>query len=83
MKKFFNINTAYQFEWNDLMCFATVINVILIIIYGLFISWLGLFIAIVGIVRDLTIDRKINGLLMHLSTASLNIYFLLLFYKII
>lgn len=83
MKKFFNIETGYKFEWNDLRCFVTVINVILIMIYGLSISWFGLFVAIVGIVKDLTTDRKVNGLLMHVANAILNIYFLLICYGFI
>lgn len=83
MKKFFKIEENYKFEWNDLRCFVTVINVILIMIYGLSIAWFGLFIAVVGVVKDLTTDRHINGLIMHLSTVALNIYFLLMYYNII
>lgn len=83
MKKFFRIEENYKFEWNDLRCFATVVNVILIMIYGLSIAWFGLGIAIVGIVKDLTTDRHVNGLLMHLSSVVLNIYFLLMNYGII
>jgi len=83
MKKFFKIEENYKFEWNDLRCFVTVINVMLIIIYGLSISWFGLFVAAVGVVKDLTTDRKVNGLLMHLANIVLNMYFLLMFYKII
>ena len=77
MKKFFNIEGGYKFEWNDLRCFITVINVILVMIYGLSISWFGLAVAVVGIIKDLTTDRRINGLLMHVANMSLNIYFLL------
>ena len=83
IKKFFNIEGKYQFEWNDLRCFVTVINVMLIMIYGLSITWFGLFVAGVGIVKDLTTDRRINGLLMHFSSVVLNIYFLLIYYQII
>ena len=83
MKNFFNIETGYKFEWNDLRCFVTVINVILIMIYGLSISWFGLFVAVVGIMKDLTTDRRVNGLLMHIANAVLNIYFLLICYGFI
>ena len=98
MRKFFRIEKNYKFEWNDLRCFVTLVNVILIMIYGLSISWFGLAvavlgivkdlttdrkIAVLGIVKDLTTDRKINGLLMHCSNAILNIYFLLMFYNVI
>ena len=78
MKDFFKIEGGYKFEWNDLRCFVTVINVILIMIYGLSIAWFGLAVAIIGIIKDLTTDRRVNGLLMHIANAILNIYFLIL-----
>ncbi len=80
MKKFFNLENGYKFEWNDLRCFITVLNVILIMMYGLSISWFGLAVAVIGIVKDLTTDHKVNGLLMHVANAILNIYFLLMYY---
>lgn len=83
MKQFFGIEGKYKFEWNDLRCFVTVINVMLIMIYGLSIAWFGLFIAVVGIIKGLTTDRKINGLLMHFSSVVLNIYFLLIYYNVL
>lgn len=83
MKKFFRIEESYKFEWNDLRCFITVVNVILIMIYGFSISWFGLAIAAVGIIKDLTTDRRINGLLMHVANLILNIYFLLIYYGIV
>lgn len=83
MKKFFRIEENYKFEWNDLRCFITVVNVILIMIYGLSISWFGLAVASIGVIKDLTTDRRVNGLLMHLANVALNVYFLLTYYKII
>jgi hypothetical protein len=83
VKNFFKIEEKYRFEYNDLRCLITILNVILIIIYGLSISWFGLAVAAIGIIKDLTIDRHINGLLMHIATAALNIYFLLIFYGIL
>lgn len=82
MKKFFRIEENYKFEWNDLRCFITVVNTILIMIYGFSIAWFGLAVAIIGIIKDLTTDRKINGLIMHIANIVLNIYFLLIFYNI-
>lgn len=78
MKKFFNITENYKFEWNDLRCFITLINVILIMIYGFSIAWFGLAVAAIGIVKDLTTDRRINGLLIHISNLILNLYFITL-----
>ena len=83
MRNFFGIDKNYKFEWNDLRCFITIINVVLVMMYGLSISWFGLAIALIGVVKDLTTDRKINGLLMHFSSVALNIYFLLIFYGVI
>lgn len=76
MKKFFGIEIPYHFEWNDLRCFVTIVNVVLIMIYGLSIAWFGLAVALVGVVKDLITDHKINGLLMHFANAVLNVYFL-------
>lgn len=76
MKEFFGIDGKYKFEWNDLRAFVTVINVILIMIYGLSIAWFGLAVAVIGVVKDLSIDHRINGLVMHLANVALNIFFL-------
>ena len=78
MKKFFGIDGAYKFEWNDLRCFVTIVNVILIMIYGLSIAWFGLAVAVIGVIKDLAVDHRINGLIMHLANVALNIYFILL-----
>lgn len=80
MKEFFRIETPYVFEWNDLRCLIQMVNVALIMAFGLSISWFGLFIALFGLVKDLTTDRHINGILMHLSGVVLNLYFLHLLY---
>lgn len=80
MKKFFKIETPYKFEYNDLRAFITVINVILIMIFGLSIAWFGLVIALIGVIKDLKVDRHINGLVMHLSSVALNVYFIILLY---
>ena len=79
MKEHFKLNAPYKFEWNDLRCLITVINVILIMIFGLSIAWFGLAIAVFGIIKDLAVDRHINGLIMHIANAVLNIYFIILY----
>lgn len=76
MKKWFNLTAPYRFEYNDLRALITVINVALVMMFGLSIAWFGLAVACIGIVKDLTVDRKINGLVMHFATAALNIFFL-------
>ena len=80
MRKFFNIDSSYKFEMNDLRAGIQILNVALIMIFGLSVSWFGLTVAVCGIIKDLTKDRKINGLAMHTATAVLNIYFLKLLY---
>lgn len=69
----------YQFEWNDLRAFITVINVVLIMIYGLSIAWFGLAVASFGLVKDVTVDKKINSVIMHSANVALNIFFILQF----
>jgi hypothetical protein len=75
VKKFFNIETKYKFEMNDLRCIIQIINVILIMIFGLSVSWFGLAVAVCGLVKDFCTDRLIISILMHTATAVLNLYF--------
>lgn len=77
MKAFFNIIEPYRFDWNDLRAVATVFNVILIMVFGLSVAWVGLAIALIGVVRDLTKERRVSGLVMHLASVALNLYFIL------
>lgn len=76
IKSFFRIEAPYSFEWNDLRCGITILNVLLIMLFGLKISWFGLTVAALGLVKDLCTDRHINGILMHLSSIVLNLYFI-------
>lgn len=78
IKKFFNIEHSYRFEWNDLRTVLTVINVLLIIIFGVAGSWFGLAISLFGIVKELTGNRHINCLVSYVATIVLNIYFITL-----
>lgn len=68
----------YKFEWNDLRTIITVINVLLIMRFGLSIAWFGLSVAVIGLIKDIAIDKRINGTIMHGANAILNIYFLTL-----
>lgn len=81
IKNFFNINEPYRFEMNDLRAVIQIINVALIIAFGLSVSWFGLALAVFGLVKDFTTDRHINSILMHTASAILNIYFLTLLYS--
>ena len=81
MREFFSINEPFRFEWNDLRAFIQLLNVILIMIFGLSVSWFGLAIAIFGVVKDMSQHRHINDIIMHMSGVVLNVYFLTLLYK--
>lgn len=77
IKRFFRIERNYQFEWNDLRALLQLINVILII--GVNVqtgSAFGLTIASIGLIKDLSTDRRINGIILHLLGIILNAYFL-------
>jgi len=80
MKEFFGITESFRFEWNDLRAFIQVLNVVLIMIFGLSISWFGLAIALFGLCKDMSQHRHINDIVMHLSGMALNTYFLILLY---
>ena len=81
IKRFFNIETAYKFEMNDLRAVIQILNVALIMMFGLSVSWFGLALAVLGLVKDFTTDRHINSILMHTASGVLNIYFLSLLYR--
>lgn len=81
VKKFFGIEPPYKLEWNDLRAIIQLINVILIMIFGLSVSWFGLAISIFGICKDLSQHRHINDLVLHLTGAILNIHFLIQLYS--
>lgn len=82
MRNFFNVETAYRFEWNDLRALTMIMNVIFVMIFGFSASWFGLTIAAVGIIKDLTNkNRHVNDILMHGASIFLNCYFLSLMYR--
>jgi hypothetical protein len=81
IKKFFGIEPPYKLEWNDLRACIQLINVILIMIFGLSVSWFGLAIALFGVCKDLSQHRHINDLVLHLTGVMLNIHFLVLLYS--
>ena len=80
IKRIFSIEDKYHFEWNDLRAFIQVLNVILIMIFGLQVSWFGLAVAVFGLFKDMSQHRHINDMVLHLSGVALNIYFLSLLY---
>lgn len=73
-------NKKFKLEFNDIRAVITVVNVVLIMAFGLSIAWFGLAVAVLGLLKDIIIDRKINGSVMHLANIALNVYFLLMFY---
>lgn len=81
MRDFFSITEPFRFEWNDLRAFIQLLNVILIMIFGLSVSWFGLAIAVFGVIKDMSQHRHINDIVMHMSGVVLNVYFLTLLYK--
>lgn len=79
IKKFFRIDGKYRFEWNDLRALLQIINVALIVFAGFDIGAIfGLTVAALGLIKDLTSDRHINGIAMHLAGIVLNTFILFL-----
>lgn len=76
IKEFFNIKGNYEFDYNDIRCLLTVLNVILILKFGLSVAFIGLTIAIFGTIRDIVYEeRRINSTIQHLAMIVLNAYF--------
>lgn len=77
MKKFFKIEGKYKFEMNDLRALLQLINVALIVFCGFNVGAIfGLCVASLGLIKDLTTDRHINGIAMHLASIILNVFIL-------
>lgn len=60
-------------EWNDLRALLQIINVILILKFGLSIAWFGLAVAFFGLIKDFATDRHFNSIAMHLASIILYI----------
>ena len=77
IKDCFNIvENRYVFDYNDIRCLLTVINVILILKFGLSVAYIGLAIAVFGMIRDsFCEERKINSTIQHFAMVILNLYF--------
>lgn len=79
MKKFLNITAPYRFEWQDLRAAATVIYVILLVLFEVRAAWFGLVVAFIGIIKDCANkNRHLNDFVLHGATAILNLCFLTL-----
>ena len=79
IKQFFRIEGKYKFEWNDLRAFLQIINVALIVFAGFNVGAIfGLCVAGLGLIKDLTSDRHINGIAMHAASIILNVFILFL-----
>ena len=76
VRTFFEIDRPYTFDYNDIRCCITLVNVILIMTFGLSIAWFGLIISILGTVRDLFYSpHRVNSTIMHATNILLNAYF--------
>ena len=77
MKKFFKIESKYKFEMNDLRALLQLINVALIVFAGFNVgATFGLCVASLGLIKDFTTDRHINGIVMHFASVILNCFIL-------
>ena len=67
----------YKFEWNDLRAIITLLNVLLVVTFGLSVIWITLGIAVLGLVNDFTTTKKVNGFVIHGLNFVLNLYLLI------
>lgn len=69
----------FQFEENDFWALLTVVNVVLVILYGGIGLAFGLTVASMGLISDFTRnpqDFRINAIISHMALIVLNIFFL-------
>ena len=83
IKEWFELNKPYHFETNDIIALLNLFSVFMVIHFGLIASWIGLAIAIICIIADIIEIRRFNIIILHLSIAVLNTYFLMIFYNIL
>lgn len=77
MKKFFGIEGRYKFERMDLSALFMVVMVIAIIAWNKG-AYIGLPVAMVGLIWDLKDRCHINCVVLRLATIVMNVYFLTL-----
>jgi len=66
-----------RFEINDVRAGIALINMVLIIFFGVSVVWFSLGVTFLGLLKDVMIDKKIGGFAMHLANMILNIFLLL------
>lgn len=71
----FDNGSKYRFERMDLSAFMMIINLIAIIAWNKG-AYIGLPVAVIGLIWDLREGCHINNIVMRITTAIMNIYFL-------
>ena len=66
----------YEFDWNDLRAVAMVVNVVCVLSFGATMSWVGIAVSVMGIIRDFVAEKRVSGVLIHISSLLMNVYFL-------
>lgn len=77
MRRFFGIETAYQFEIMDIITLLTILNVAFIICGFWFAPIFGLCACIVSIVTMIRNRNHINNFVMQIALIILNVFFLI------
>lgn len=69
----FELTTPYKFELNDLRAILSVINLWSILHHNTVLIFICVIVAVIGILNDLYINRRLNGLIIHLCALIINI----------
>ena len=78
MEKIKGVVQNYKFDLNDIRAGFTVLNLVLVILFGAAGCLLGFCIALVGVIRDIVKKKKVNSYIIHISNCILNIYLMIL-----
>lgn len=69
----FELTTPYKFELNDLRAILSIINLWSILHHNTALIFVCVIVAAIGILNDLYINRRLNGLIIHLCALIINI----------
>lgn len=78
MKKFFGIETKYQFEIADLTSVITILNVVFVLLGFWFAPFFGILNCVLGLIINIKNHLHINMYVLQIALLVLNIYFLTL-----
>lgn len=77
MKKLFSIEESkYVFEWNDVVAFLTIVNVVCVMLGCAFAPWIAIGNCLLSLVLNVKYKVHLNLYVIQVALVILNIFFL-------